>query len=73
MKDSKRIQLVIDTIRGIWYQYPNMRLGQLISNVIDSKTDLFYVEDHVLIEKMKQFVKMKGSSDDGNKRTTENR
>ena len=66
MKDPKRIQLVIDTIRGIWYQYPNMRLGQLISNVIDSKTDLFYVEDHVLIEKMKQFVKMKGSSIDGN-------
>ena len=73
MKDPKRIQLVIETIRGIWYQYPDMRLGQLICNCLDSETDVFYVEDHVLIEKMKQFVKTKGSNNDGNKRTTANR
>ncbi len=58
MRDPKRIQQLIGTLRGIWYQVPDLRLGQLIINCThDLETDLFYIEDEVLLQKLKEYAK----------------
>lgn len=58
MRDPKRIQELTDVLKAIWYQVPDLRLGQLIINCThDLETDLFYIEDDVLLEKLKEYSK----------------
>ncbi len=39
-------------------KYPDLRLGQLISNAMHgSGVDLFYIEDEELVEVIKKYVK----------------
>ena len=52
MRDPNRIPIILDEIRKIWEQYPDFRLGQLISNVF---SDPFYVEDDDLVRALKEF------------------
>lgn len=52
MRDPNRIPIILDEIRKIWEQYPDFRLGQLISNVF---SDPFYVEDDDLVQALKEF------------------
>jgi uncharacterized protein YihD (DUF1040 family) len=61
MRDPKRIKVMLDLIRSVWEKYPDLRLCQLIINTrptnldtIDSFEDLFYVEDDVLLERLKE-------------------
>lgn len=49
MRDPNRISKVLDSIKKIWEKYPDMRLGQLICNVLRDPT-LYYVEDNELVE-----------------------
>lgn len=49
MRDPNRISKVLDSIKKIWEKYPDMRLGQLICNVLRDPT-LYYVEDDELVE-----------------------
>jgi hypothetical protein len=52
MRNPERIDKVINQIRDIWKCVPDLRLGQLILNVI-SDTDLYYIEDDVLLKLIK--------------------
>ena len=54
MRDPKRIEKVLAEIREIWEKYPDLRLGQLIGNVLEGPT-LYYIEDNGLVEKLKTF------------------
>lgn len=61
MRDPQRIKVMLDLIRSVWESYPDLRLGQLIMNTrppnldtIDSFEDMFYVEDDVLLERLKE-------------------
>jgi hypothetical protein len=47
MRDPKRIDNVLKELGGIWKQFPDLRLGQLIINV---NQDPYYIEDDELIE-----------------------
>lgn len=49
MRDPNRISKILDSIKKIWEKYPDMRLGQLICNVLRDPT-LYYVEDDELVE-----------------------
>ena len=51
MRDPKRINPIIDAVRNIWYQNPNMRFGQILV-AVTGKEDPFYVEDDILLEKL---------------------
>lgn len=53
MRDPKRINKVLNEIKIIWKQYPDLRLGQLILNVINDPA-LYYIEDNELVELLKQ-------------------
>lgn len=52
MRDPKRIDVILQEISNIWHKYPDMRLGQLIGNVLEG-TGLYYVEDEGLVNALK--------------------
>lgn len=66
MRDLKRIGLILDRLKQVWEEYPDLRLCQLICNVWP---DPYYVEDDQLIKDMKHFY---DSSIKRNKSATEN-
>ena len=52
MRDPKRIDVILQEISAIWHKYPDMRLGQLIGNVLEGPS-LYYVEDDGLVKALK--------------------
>lgn len=58
MRDPNRIEVVLKEISDLWHKYPDLRLGQLICNVIQDPA-LYYVEDKDLVEKLKKFYSEK--------------
>jgi uncharacterized protein YihD (DUF1040 family) len=60
MRDPKRISEILSLIRNVWESYPDLRLGQLIINsgpsnldTINSFEDIFYLEDEILVKRLK--------------------
>jgi hypothetical protein len=56
MRDPNRIPNVLDTIRKVWSMYPDLRLGQLLANHVDTLDRLYYLEDDRLIEILKASI-----------------
>ncbi len=52
MRDPKRIDVILQEVSNIWHKYPDLRLGQLIGNVLEG-TNLYYVEDDGLVAALK--------------------
>ena len=52
MRDPKRIDVILQEISAIWHKYPDMRLGQLIGNVLEGPS-LYYIEDDSLVKALK--------------------
>ena len=52
MRDPKRIDVILQEISAIWHKYPDMRLGQLIGNVLEGPS-LYYVEDDSLVKALR--------------------
>ena len=49
---------VLEALMDAWVRYPQMRLGQLIVNVIRPEKpcpEIFYIEDSQLIKKLRNF------------------
>lgn len=57
MRDPKRIGKVLGELRKVWDRYPDLRLGQLLDNVL-AKENMFYIEDETLATKFKKFSLM---------------
>jgi hypothetical protein len=60
MRDPAQIDQVLAAIREVWVQHPDSRLGQLLVNAVrasDPKSDLFSVEDTVLVRKLAALAK----------------
>lgn len=47
MRDINRIDSMLNKIETVWKKYPDLRLGQLILNVVQEQ-DLYYIEDDKL-------------------------
>lgn len=54
-RSAKRMDEVLRKIKIVWKQYPELRLGQLLINVVGKK-DLFGVEDEVLLERLQKNI-----------------
>lgn len=54
MRDVNRIDEMLTNLRTLWINYPDMRLGQLLENFIFSTDTMFYQEDDVTNEKLKE-------------------
>lgn len=48
-------QQVLDRIMAVWEAFPEMRLGQLISNAIGDDSRLYGMEDFPLAQKAEEF------------------
>ena len=56
MRDINRIDLILDRLKTLWKKYPDLRLGQLILNVLQDPV-LYYIEDEELINLLEKFYK----------------
>ena len=56
MRDPNRIDTILHEIGIIWHENPDLRLGQLIGNVLEGPA-LYYVEDTGLLAALKDLYK----------------
>lgn len=54
MRDINRIDRILDRLKTLWKKYPDLRLGQLILNVINDPA-LYYIEDEELIDLLEEY------------------
>ena len=54
MRDINRIDKILEEIKLIWKNVPDLRLGQLLLNVLQDPA-LYYVEDDQLVDYLKKF------------------
>lgn len=54
MRDIDRIPVILGKLEKIWKNNPDLRLGQLILNVINESI-LYYLEDDVIITEIENF------------------
>lgn len=56
MRDIGRIDKVLKEVSEVWKQIPDLRLGQLLLNVLQDPI-LYYIEDDQLVLHLKEFYK----------------
>lgn len=54
-KREKEIEETLSRLKKVWFNHPNLRLGQLIQNVFG---DIYYIEDEEFVEEIENFYKM---------------
>jgi catechol 2,3-dioxygenase-like lactoylglutathione lyase family enzyme len=58
MRDPNRIDQVLDALREIWINEPDLRLGQLIVNAVGSSepcSSVYAIEDYVLMRRLEEY------------------
>jgi uncharacterized protein YihD (DUF1040 family) len=55
MRDPKRIPSVLLEVQKLWEKHPDIRLGQLLVNVLGNSEGLFSCEDGRLVRMLKEF------------------
>jgi hypothetical protein len=55
-RDPARIEKVLAILRNAWYAYPDLRLGQLLTNVCPPHKDLYYLEEEDLIKALIHYM-----------------
>lgn len=56
MRDINRIDPIIDKLREVWKQYPDLRLTQLMWVLGKSNYTFFYVEDDHIEKKLDRAI-----------------
>ena len=57
MRDPKRIDKCLNTLREVWYEFPDQRFMQLICNFQNwMGTDDFFLEDEDLQKKLSEYL-----------------
>jgi uncharacterized protein YihD (DUF1040 family) len=61
MRDEKRIKKILKQIEVLWKKYPDLRLFQLLLNPLglSGHAELYYLEDDVLSEVLKNYYESK--------------
>ena len=55
MRDPERIDRTLTALKRVWEEHPDLRLGQLVVVAIkpdEPCSEVFYVEDDVLLESL---------------------
>ena len=60
MRDPKRIEEMLELIKEIWENAPDLRLTQLIMNSLNMNGDPYYIEDADLLKSLKKFNYKRG-------------
>jgi uncharacterized protein YihD (DUF1040 family) len=56
MRDPARIGAVLDLLRQAWEASPDLRLGQLVCNLVDRDEQVYQLEEDVLTERLRHLV-----------------
>lgn len=59
MRDTNRIEPMLEVIKNIWKENPDLRLGQLFANLPMDINRLYFIEDEDLIALIKRFYEDK--------------
>ena len=51
VRDANRIDSILTELKRVWEKHPDLRLGQLICNIIPEEK-LYYVEDNIMQERI---------------------
>lgn len=62
MRDPERIDKVLAAVGNVWKQYPDLRLGQLLCNVLVDPA-LYYIEDDRLVKVVEHYYKKEFKND----------
>lgn len=57
MRNPNRIKGILEQLEEIWSKYPDLRLGQLLLNVLGDPA-LYYIEDQALMDYLKNYYKV---------------
>lgn len=60
MRDISRIEIILDKLKIYWLENPDLRLGQIISNLgcqIRGDNDPFYIEDDLMLKAIEEELK----------------
>lgn len=58
MRDPKRIHKLCNQLADLWLsECPDMHFGQLMTYIMSKCDDIFYVEDDVLADRLKEIIK----------------
>ncbi len=66
MRNKKRIPVILEMLEDIWVTKPDIRFGQLINNLFQSRfpdRDMFYVEDNELQEVLFKLIETEDKDD----------
>lgn len=61
MRDPNRIESILDLLKEVWMQSPDLRLSQLIVNAIRPEQpapQVFYAEDEKVVEGLRAYSEM---------------
>jgi len=55
-RDPERIDDVLGLVRAIWEEYPDLRLGQLLLNIVryGAESRVYGMEDDELMERLRE-------------------
>ena len=56
MRNKKRISKVLAKLEEVWNKYPDLRLGQMLINII-ATDNLYYVTDEQLTSRIRSVIK----------------
>lgn len=59
MRDPNRIEPMLEALKEYWLQNPDLRLGQIISNMarLSGYSDPFFIEDRPMMDALKERTK----------------
>lgn len=63
MRDISRIDAILEELKIIWKEVPDLRLGQLLLNVLQDPA-LYYVEDADLVKYLRNFYLREETKDE---------
>ncbi len=61
MRDPNRIPVILNRLEKLWTKYPDLRLGQLIGNVIRREQLLYFLEDDDLMNELEEGYSVKSN------------
>lgn len=57
VRDPARIDYILEKLKIYWEANPDLRLGQIVSNIASRKAcDPFYIEDSILIHMLESDI-----------------
>lgn len=56
-RSPTRITPTLQQLEILWRKYPDIRLGQLIVNIVGGEKNLFYMEDGRLLRRIRAALK----------------